>query len=337
MTLSPPRSAYASPADLAAYGPYRNPQRPDDPRPPYRFTGRLSADGSSGFQAEAGEWPGRYHLYASWTCPWSQRVVLSLAVNGLAGPLTGSPGGFPVNDGAVVPIHYVDDVRDGRGWAFRPANGPDPVNGFTLLREAYEASRPGFDGSSSSGGSGGSSPLGVTGNVPVLWDSLTHQIVSNDYATLGIDVATQFPGYRSPGVDTYPREHRAEIDALDAWLGPAVNHGLARAAGQGPAAGRARSTLLAALDALDHRLADGGFLVGHGITEADLRLWVTLARYDAAQVGPPLTAFRHLARYAAWLAELPAFSSSTRWASIGGTPSFLATSTRTTDQPRRTR
>lgn len=326
MTLSPPRTAYASPPDLAAYGPYRNPQRADDPRPLYRFTGRLSADGSTGFQAEAGEYPGRYHLYASWTCPWSQRVVLSLAVNGLAGPLSGEPGGFPVNDGAVVPIHYVDDVRDGRGWAFREADGPDPVNGFTLLREAYEASRPGFDG---------------LVNVPVLWDSQTHQIVSNDYATLGIDVATQFPGYRSPGVDTYPREHRAEIDALDAWLGPAVNHGLGRASGQGPAAGRARSALLAAFDALDDRLADGGFLVGHGITEADTRLWVTLARYDAARVGPPLTAFRHLARYAAWLAELPAFRASTRWASLGGTPSFLAsgtstsTSTSTIDQDAR--
>ncbi|WP_197680402.1 glutathione S-transferase family protein [Microlunatus sagamiharensis] len=139
MTLSPPRAAYASPPDLAAYGPYRSPQRPDDPRPLYRFTGRLSADGSSGFQAEAG----RYHLYASWTCPWSQRVVLELAVNGLSD---------------VVPTHYVDDVRDGRGWAFRETDGPDPVNGFTLLREAYEATEPGFDGSRSSGGQGGRPP-----------------------------------------------------------------------------------------------------------------------------------------------------------------------------------
>lgn len=305
MTLSPPRAAYASPPDLAAYGPYRNPQRPDDPRPLYRFTGRLSADGSTGFQAEAG----RYHLYASWTCPWSQRVVLELAVNGLSGSFSGGEGGrLPSNEGAVVPTHYVDDVRDGRGWAFRETDGPDPVNGFTLLREAYEATEPGFDG---------------LVNVPVLWDSQTHRIVSNDYATLGIDVATQFPGHRSPGVDTYPREHRAEIDALDAWLGPAVNQGLGRASGQGPGAAKARSALLAALDALDDRLADGGFLVGHGITEADIRLWVTLARYDATRVGPPLTAFRHLARYAAWLAELPAFRASTRWASVGGTPSFL--------------
>ena len=305
MTLSPPRAAYASPPDLDAYGPYRNPQRPDDARPLYRFTGRLSADGSTGFQAEAG----RYHLYASWTCPWAQRVVLELAVNGLS---------------ETVPTHYVDDVRDGRGWAFRQTDGPDPVNGFTLLREAYEATEPGFDG---------------LVNVPVLWDTQTHRIVSNDYATLGIDVATQFPGYRSPGVDTYPREHRAEIDALDAWLGPAVNQGLGRASGQGPGAAKARSALLAAFDALDDRLADGGFLVGHGITEADIRLWVTLARYDAARVGPPLTAFRHLARYAAWLAELPAFRASARWASIGGTPSFLpgADGDQQDEHPRRAR
>lgn len=321
MTLSPPRSRFAGPADLAAYGPYRNPQRADDPRPLYRFRRRLSADGSTGFQAEAGPHPGRYHLYASWTCPWSQRVVLTLALNGLAGPLSGSPGGFPVNDGAVVPIHYVDDARDGRGWAFREEAGADPVNGFALLREAYEATEPGFDG---------------LVNVPVLWDRKTSQIVSNDYASLEIDVATQFPGYRSPGVDTYPVEHRAEIDALDLWLGPAVNHGLTRAAGAGPAARLARSELLAAFDALDGRLADGGFLVGRGITQADIRLWVSLARYDAAEVGPPLTVFRHLARYAAWLAELPAFRAGTRWASIGGTPSFLdATDQHQHQHPRR--
>ncbi|WP_375433440.1 glutathione S-transferase C-terminal domain-containing protein [uncultured Friedmanniella sp.] len=297
MTTTAPHSArYASPVNHERYGQYRVSQRPDDPRPLYRFTGRLSADGRSGFQAEAD----RYHLYAGWFCPWAQRVVLEIALNGLTD---------------VIGVSYVDDARDGRGWAFRETHGPDPVNGFILLRQAYEATEPGFDGHVS---------------VPTLWDTQTGRIVSNDYRTLGIDLATQFGGFRWPGVDTYPADLRDEIEQLDTWIGPAVNSGVARARGEGPDAERARVQLLSAFARLDELLADRTFLVGRGVTEADIRLWVTLVRYDVqtnatGRVGPPLSAFPHLARYTAWLAELPSFRSTTRWASFsaaGASPSF---------------
>ena len=298
MTSTTTRSPYASPVDVDRHGTYRITQAPDDPRPLYRFTGRLTSDGSGPYPAV----PGRYHLYAGWFCPWAQRVVLEIAVNGLTD---------------VIGVSYVDDARDGRGWAFRETHGPDPVNGFTLLRDAYEATEPGFDGHVS---------------VPTLWDTQTNRIVSNDYRTLGLDVATAFTGFRHPGVDTYPAEHRAEIEELDAWVGPAVNQGVGRAGGDGPAAEQARADLHAAFRRLDERLVDGGFLVGHGVTEADIRLWVTLARYDvqgnaSGRLGPPLGAYPNLARYAAYLAELPAFRATTRWSSFsapGATPSFLA-------------
>jgi putative glutathione S-transferase len=289
---------YASPVDTDRHGTYRITQTPDDPRPLYRFTGRLTADGSSGFPAVAG----RYHLYAGWFCPWAQRVVLQIETNGL-------------HD--VIGVSYVDDARDGRGWAFRETHGPDPVNGFTLLRDAYEATEPGFDGHVS---------------VPTLWDTQTNRIVSNDYRTLGIDIATQFSQFRWPGIDTYPAELREEIEELDSWVGPAVNKGVGRAAGDGPEAESARTELLAAFARLDELLSDRRFLVGRGLTEADLRLWVTLVRYDVQAnargvVGPPLSAYPHLARYAAWLAELPTFRATTRWASFsaaGASPSFLS-------------
>ena len=298
MTSTTTRSPYASPVDVDRHGTYRITQAPDDPRPLYRFTGRLTADGSGPFPAV----PGRYHLYAGWFCPWAQRVVLEIAVNGLQD---------------LIGVSYVDDARDGRGWAFRETHGPDPVNGFTLLRDAYEATEPGFDGHVS---------------VPTLWDTQTNRIVSNDYRTLGLDVATAFAGFRHPGVDTYPVGHRAEIEELDAWVGPAVNQGVGRAGGDGPAAEQARADLHAAFRRLDERLVDGGFLVGHGLTEADIRLWVTLARYDvqgnaSGRLGPPLSAYPNLARYAAYLAELPAFRATTRWSSFsapGTRPSFLA-------------
>jgi len=300
MTSTTTRGRFASPVDTDRYGTYRITQAPGDPRPLYRFTGRLTADGSSGYPAV----PGRYHLYAGWFCPWAQRVVLELQVNGLTGP------------GGAVSVSYVDGARDGRGWAFRETHGPDPVNGFTLLRDAYEATEPGFDGHVS---------------VPTLWDTETHRIVSNDFRTLGLDVATQFPDLRQPGVDTYPEEYRAEIEELDTWVGPAVNQGVGRAAGEGPAAEQARVDLHAAFRRLDDRLVDGGHLVGPGLTEADIRLWVTLARYDVqglarGRLGAPLSSYPHLARYAASLADLPAFRASTRWSAFsapGSSPSFL--------------
>jgi putative glutathione S-transferase len=312
MTSTTTGARYASPVDEDRFGTYRVPQRPGDPRPLYRFTGRLTRDGSSGFPAV----PGRYHLYAGWFCPWAQRVVLELEVLGLAsGPVEGQGGRSPSRAG-VISVSYVDGARDGRGWAFRETNGPDPVNGFRLLREAYERTEPGFDGHVS---------------VPTLWDTETQRIVSNDYRTLGLDVATEFTGFRYPGVDTYPTEHRAEIEELDRWVGPAVNQGVGRAQGEGPAAEQARTELHAAFRRLDARLVDRCFLVGRGLTEADIRLWVTLARYDVqanadGRLGPALSSYPQLARYAAHLAGLPAFRASTRWSAFsapGSSPSFL--------------
>ncbi len=272
---------YASAADTTAHGEYRIDRAPGDTRPLYRFTGRITADGSSGFRAE----PGRYHLYAGWFCPWAQRVTIQRALNGLED---------------VVSLSYVDGRRDGRGWAFRETHGPDPVNGFTLLRDAYEATEPGFDGHIS---------------VPTLWDRRTGRVVSNDFTTIGIDLATEF-GEWSNGADLYPAELRAEIEALDARLGPAVNHGVSAAAGSGPGAATARAGVLAAFAELDARLADRRYLLGERLTEADVRLWVTLARYDVGAnanraVNPGLAEYPNLWAYARDLCTQPAFSATT--------------------------
>ncbi|MCM3884359.1 glutathione S-transferase C-terminal domain-containing protein [Frankia sp. R82] len=265
-------ASYASPTDVATYGAYTINQDPADPRPLYRFTGRLTADGSSGYRAE----PGRYHVYSGWFCPWAQRVTLQIALNGL-------------DD--VISVSYVDNSRDARGWAFRETYGPDPVNGFTLLRDAYEATEPGFDGHVS---------------VPTLWDRETQRVVSNDFATLGIDLATQFTAW-SNGADLYPEQLRAEIAELDSWIGPAVNRGAHRAAHDETA----RAALLDAFARLDRRLADTSYLVGGQLTEADLRLWVTLARYPGRANGQEQLDHPNLWAYARRLYQLPAFRATT--------------------------
>jgi putative glutathione S-transferase len=172
-----------------------------------------------------------------------------------------------------VSLSVVDPVRDGRGWAFRdgPGFGPDPVNGFTLLREAYEATEPGYEGHIS---------------VPVLWDRETAQIISNNFPDITIDLGTQFGAQAAPGIDLYPQPLRTEIDALNDRVYAAVNNGVYRCgfAGTQEAYDMAVAALFATLDELEERLAASRYLFGGQITEADVRLWVTLARFDSVYV-----------------------------------------------------
>lgn len=282
-------TTYASPADTATHGEYTINRTNDDPRPLYRFAGRISADGSTPFPAE----PGRYHLYSGWFCPWAQRSVLAVELAGITDAVT---------------VSYVDNSRDGRGWAFREEHGADPVNGFALLREAFEATEPGFDGHVS---------------VPTLWDRVTGQVVSNDFGLLDIDLASQFGG---SGIDLYPDELRAGIDELDAWILPEVNQTAHLALGDGAQAAEAGRVLRSAFDRLEERLGTRRFLLGDQLTLADVRLWVTLVRYDAgaARTGAPrLAEHPVLWGYARELYAVPAFTRTTDFASFGGTAEVI--------------
>ncbi|MET7401878.1 glutathione S-transferase C-terminal domain-containing protein [Dactylosporangium sp. NPDC005572] len=261
MSRLPRSSRLASPVDTTAHGEYRVVRDPGDPRPLYRFAGRIT-------EAEAG----RYHVYAGWFCPWAQRITITIELAGLRD---------------VVGVSYVDNARDGRGWAFREKYGPDPVNGFTLLRQAYEATEPGFDGHVS---------------VPTLWDRATGRVLSNEYKTLGIDLATRFRSIAEPVVDTYPEALREEIEALDEWIGPAVNQG---------------GDVEGAFATLDERLATRRYLTGPSITQADVRLWVTLVRHGAGLADHP-----HLWAYARDLYTVPAFRDTTDFSTFR-TPNTL--------------
>ena len=281
----------ASPVDFDTYGDYsvKAPPRSDGAfvRPVYRFQSRLSADGSTEYPAEAG----RYHLYISLACPWAHRSAIVRALLGLED---------------VVSMSVVDPVRDGRGWAFRDGPGytPDPVNGFTLLREAYEVTEPGYDGHVS---------------VPVLWDKETGRIVSNNFPDLTIDLGTQFAQWASPAFELYPVALRPEIDALNERVYATVNNGVYRCgfATSQEAYNSAVASLFATLDDLDQRLATRRYLFGDSLTEADVRLWVTLARFDAVYVTHFKANLRRLADYpnlwpyARDLYSLPSFRGTT--------------------------
>lgn len=283
-----PTAIVATPADFEIHGDYgermTRPQGAAFQRPAYPFRGRL---GGAEFPAEAG----RYHLYASYACPWATRSLIVRKLKGLE---------------AAVSVGIVDPVRDGRGWAFRegPGHGPDTVGGFTLLREAYEATEPGYDGHIS---------------VPVLWDTATRRIVSNNFPDITVDLNACFNAWAEHDAELYPEELRGEIDALNEHVYPAVNNGVYRcgfAPGQ-EAYDAAVHELFAALDGLEERLATRRFLTGDHVTEADVRLWVTLARFDPVYHDHFKTNIRRLADYPnLWgytrdLYSLPAFREST--------------------------
>jgi putative glutathione S-transferase len=268
---------FASPIDAFAFGEHRGTAPPARTTGARRFAGRITADGSSGHPAE----PGRYHVYGGWFCPRSHRAAIVMALAGLT---------------RTVSMSYVDGLRDGRGWAFRERTGPDAVNGFALLREAYEATEVGFDG-----------PV----SIPVLWDRREGRIVSNDPDTIDVDLATAFARSTPAGTDLYPEMARGRIDDLNRRT-QLLERSIVRAV----YSDGAKPELGAALRDLDRRLTHSRFLLGDTLSLADVRLWVVLARYDVGPnanggAGPKLTSYPGLWAYARELYSLPAFRETT--------------------------
>lgn len=227
----------------------------------------VTADGSSGFRAS----PGRYHLYVSLACPWAHRAVIVRRLQSLED---------------VVSLSVVDPIRDEVGWAFRegPDHGPDPINGFAYLREAYLATDPSF-------------AERVT--VPVLWDRETGTIVNNESSEIIRMLNGEFNEWGNASLDLYPRHLRAAIDEINDEVYANVNNGVYRCglATSQEAYDRAFAQLFETLDALDERLGERRFLVGDEPTEADWRLFPTLVRFDAVYVGHFKCNLRRIADY----------------------------------------
>jgi putative glutathione S-transferase len=263
-------------------------------RQPNRFTDRITRDSASapgGGPDERGRWPvepGRYRLIWSRACPWAHRAVI---VRGLLG-LTDA-----------ISLGTVDPIRDERGWRFTlDPDGRDPVLGIGFLAEAYRATEPDYTGR-------------VT--VPAIIDTRTGHVVTNDYPQITLDLSTQWRDLHRPGAaDLYPVELRPDLDALMADVYTDVNNGVYRAgfATDQAAYERAYDRLFARLDALEQRLGDGRrYLMGDRLTEADVRLFTTLVRFDAVY-------HNHFRCNRNKLAEMPALWAYAR--RLFGTPGF---------------
>jgi len=229
-----------------------------------RFTDRITADSASapgGGPDEHGRWPlepGRYRLIWSRACPWAHRARIVLGLLGLLGL------------GEAISLGTVDPLRDERGWRFTlDPDGRDPVLGIELLSEAYLRADPSFGGR-------------VT--VPALVDTLSGRVVSNDYPQLTLDFSTEWaPLHAANAPDLLPADIRPELDALMEEIYQDVNNGVYRCgfASSQEAYDEAYDRLFARLDALEERLTGHRFLFGDRITEADVRLFTTLVRFDA--------------------------------------------------------
>jgi putative glutathione S-transferase len=248
-----------------------------------RFTDRITADGSSGWPAE----PGRYRLVVSLACPWAHRSVIVRRLLGLE---------------EAISLAVVDPIRDEKGWRFTlDEGGRDPVLGVEYLSQAYLATDPEFTGR-------------VT--VPTIVDVESGRVVTNDYPQITLDLSTEWRRHHRPDApDLYPEALRAEIDEVIEPIFRNVNNGVYRAgfASTQEAYDEAFDALFAELDELSARLADRRYLLGDRLTEADVRLFTTLVRFDAVYHGhfkcnrTKLTEMPVLWAYARDLFQTPGF------------------------------
>ncbi|HST65233.1 MAG TPA: glutathione S-transferase C-terminal domain-containing protein [Mycobacteriales bacterium] len=244
---------------------------------------RITADGRDGWPVE----PGRYRLVVARACPWASRAVIVRRLLGLEDVLS---------MGICGPTH------DERSWTFDlDPDGRDPVLGIERIRDAYLARFPDYG-------------RGIT--VPAVVDVPSGQVVTNDYPQITLDLSTEWTRFHRPGAPAlYPPALRAEIDSVSELVFRDVNNGVYRAgfASSQAAYERAYAALFARLDWLSERLAGQRYLVGDTITEADVRLFTTLVRFDAVYHGhfkcnrQKLTELPVLWAYARDLFQTPGF------------------------------
>jgi putative glutathione S-transferase len=219
------------------------------------FDARITADGHSGWPAE----PGRYRLVVSRACPWAHRALVVRRLLGLE---------------PAISLAVTDPIQDDKSWRFTlDPNDKDPVLGIKYLSEAYYEADPAYPG-------------GVS--VPAIVDVPSGKLVTNDYPQITLDLSTEWTEHHRAGApDLYPEKLRSEIDEVNEGVFTDVNNAVYQAgfASTKSAYDGAYHRLFRRLDLLSERLTSQRYLVGDTITEADIRLFTTLVRFDSVYHG----------------------------------------------------
>jgi putative glutathione S-transferase len=243
--------------------------------------GETEAGDEGGFTATSG----RYHLYVSLACPWAHRTLIMRALKDLS---------------AHIDVSVVSPLMRDQGWTYDRAQGStgDHLHNLDYHHQLYTAAAPDYSGR-------------VT--VPVLWDTQRNTIVSNESADIIRMFNSAFDALTGNREDFYPASLRRQIDAWNDRIYPAINNGVYRAgfATSQQAYENAYYALFEELDAIDAHLGSHRYLVGDQITEADIRLFTTLIRFDAVYHGhfkcnrQRLEDFQHLPGYVRDIYQMP--------------------------------
>ncbi|KAF8155953.1 glutathione S-transferase [Crassisporium funariophilum] len=207
----------------------------------------------------------RYHLYVSYACPWATRALIVRKLKGLD---------------SIIPVSVVSPRMGQHGWAFAqvdafPAADEDPVYHSEHVKDLYQKADPGYGGRFT---------------VPVLWDKKTHTIVNNESSEI-IRIFNhafdEFLPAEKAALDYYPKDLRSQIDEVNEWIYPSINNGVYRSgfATTQQAYSKAVVEVFDGLDKVEKILSKSEYLVGDRLTEADVRLWVTIIRFDPVYVG----------------------------------------------------
>ena len=252
-----------------------------------QFRNWITADGSAGPTGQAGykAEANRYHLYVSLACPWASRTLMIRTLKGLED---------------MISISVVHPLMLEHGWTFEEGEGVigDPIFQARYLHEVYTAVKPDYTGR-------------VT--VPVLFDKKTKTIVNNESSEIIRMLNTAFDGLGAKPGNYVPDQWLEEIDAVNDFVYHRINNGVYKAgfATKQEVYEEEVTTLFAALDQMEERLAGQDYLVGNRLTEADIRLFTTLVRFDAVYFGhfkcnlKPLTAYPNLWAYTKRIYQLP--------------------------------
>ncbi|KZT25647.1 hypothetical protein NEOLEDRAFT_1133121 [Neolentinus lepideus HHB14362 ss-1] len=207
----------------------------------------------------------RYHLYVSYACPWATRTLIVRKLKGLE---------------EIIPVTVVSPHMGDSGWPFAdvdafPGADADPVEGARHVKDLYFRAQSDYSGRFT---------------VPVLWDKTLHTIVNNESSEIIRIFNSAFDHLVPPekaAIDIYPQELRAQIDEVNAWVYDTVNNGVYKSgfARTQTAYEAAVRPLFASLDRLEKMLEGKQYLIGDVLTEADIRLFVTIIRFDPVYVG----------------------------------------------------
>ena len=252
-----------------------------------QFRNWITADGSAGPTGQAGykAEANRYHLYVSLACPWASRTLMIRTLKGLED---------------MISISVVHPLMLEHGWTFEEGEGVigDPIFQARYLHQVYTAVKPDYTGR-------------VT--VPVLFDKKTKTIVNNESSEIIRMLNTAFDGLGAKPGNYVPDQWLEEIDAVNDFVYHRINNGVYKAgfATKQEVYEEEVAALFEALDQMEERLAGQDYLVGNRLTEADIRLFTTLVRFDAVYFGhfkcnlKPLTAYPKLWAYTKRIYQLP--------------------------------